>query len=90
VAYNMVAAACWLEHISNTLDLKTNKRLHEARQLLHVTIEQQTKSSASWCHAMPSRPSQPTTTINGDRSDAHHLPVAMSGGDSSSSSSDRP
>jgi hypothetical protein len=86
----MVVVACLLEHISDTLDPKTNERLHEARQLLHVAIEQQTKSSASRCHAMPSRPSQPTTTINGDRSDAHHLPVAMSGGDSSSSSSDRP
>jgi hypothetical protein len=36
----MVATAFWLEHISDTPDLKTNERLHEARQLLHVAIEQ--------------------------------------------------
>ena len=30
-AYNMVAAACHLENISDTLDPKTNERLHKAR-----------------------------------------------------------
>jgi hypothetical protein len=43
----MVAAACRLENISDAPNSKTNKRLHEARRLLHVTLEQQAKSSAS-------------------------------------------
>ena len=38
-AYNMVATAYRLEDIFDTLDPKTNERLHEARQLLHVALE---------------------------------------------------
>ena len=86
-AYNMAAAACQLEDIFDTSDPKTNEWLHEARQLLYVTLEQQAKSSASRHRA---RPSQPMTIANGDRSDAHTLPIGRSGGDSSSSNSDRP
>jgi len=37
--YNMVAAACCLEDISNTLDLKTNVRLNEAKQLFRVALK---------------------------------------------------
>jgi hypothetical protein len=43
----MVVAACRLEDISNTPDLKTNERLHEARRLLRVALDQQSDSSAS-------------------------------------------
>ena len=38
--YNMVATTCRLENISDMPDLKTNERLHEAKQLLHITLEQ--------------------------------------------------
>jgi hypothetical protein len=38
-AYNMAAAACRLEDISNTPDPKTNKRLHKMKRLLHVALE---------------------------------------------------
>jgi hypothetical protein len=31
VVYNMAAAACRLEDISNTLDSRTNKRLNKAK-----------------------------------------------------------
>jgi hypothetical protein len=44
--YNMAAIACRLEDISDVPDPKTNE-WHEARQLLHITLEQQAKSSAS-------------------------------------------
>jgi hypothetical protein len=47
VAYNMAAAACHLEDISDMPDPKTNKRLNEAKWLLRVALEQQAKSSAS-------------------------------------------
>ena len=47
VAYNMVAAACRLEDISNTLDIKTNERLNEAKRLFCVALEQHDESSAS-------------------------------------------
>jgi hypothetical protein len=47
MAYNMAAAACRLEDISNTLDPKINERLNEAKQLLRVALEQQTESLAS-------------------------------------------
>jgi hypothetical protein len=46
VAYDMAAAACRLEDISNTSDLKTNEKPHEARRLFRVTLEQQVESSA--------------------------------------------
>jgi hypothetical protein len=46
-AYNMVATAYRLDDISDTLDPKTNERLHEAKRFLCVTLEQQAKSSAS-------------------------------------------
>jgi hypothetical protein len=36
----MAAAAYRLEDISDTPDLKTNERLHKARCLLRVTLEQ--------------------------------------------------
>ena len=36
----MVAAACQLEDIFDTPDLKTNERLNEAKRLLRVTLEQ--------------------------------------------------
>jgi hypothetical protein len=39
-AYNMAAAACQLENISNTPDLKTNEQLNEAKRLLRVALEQ--------------------------------------------------
>jgi hypothetical protein len=84
VAYNMAAASCQLEDISNMSDLKTNERQHEAKQLL------QAKSSASRHYAALSRLSQPTTTTNGDHSNAHALTMGGSGGDSSGSSSGRP
>jgi hypothetical protein len=47
VTYNKAAAACRLEDTSDTLDPKTNKRLHKARRLLRVALEQQAESSAS-------------------------------------------
>jgi hypothetical protein len=36
-----------LEDISDTPDLMTNERLHKARWLLRVALEQQAKSSTS-------------------------------------------
>jgi hypothetical protein len=36
----MAVVACHLEDISDTPDLKTNERLHKARQLLHVVLDQ--------------------------------------------------
>jgi hypothetical protein len=86
----MAAAVCWLEDISDTPDSKTNERLHEARRLLHIALEQQAESFASWHRAGLSKPSQPMTTTNGDRSDAHAPPVVGSNGDSSGSSYDCP
>lgn len=56
-AYNMAAAAYRLEDISDTLDLKTNERIHEAKWFLRIALEQQVKSSVSQCHAAASRPS---------------------------------
>jgi hypothetical protein len=38
-------------------DPKTNKRLHEAKRLLCVVLEQQAKSSASWRRDAFFRPS---------------------------------
>jgi hypothetical protein len=35
----MVVVACQLEDISDTPDPKTNECLHEAKRLLHVTLE---------------------------------------------------
>jgi hypothetical protein len=35
----MVVAACQLEDISDTLDLKTNEQLNEAKWLLHIALE---------------------------------------------------
>jgi hypothetical protein len=46
-AYNMAAAACRLKDISDMPDLKTNERLHEARWLVCIALEQQAESSAS-------------------------------------------
>jgi hypothetical protein len=43
----MAAAACPLEDISNMLDPKTNKHLHEAKRLLYVSLKQQVKCSTS-------------------------------------------
>jgi len=60
----MVAAACYLEDISDMLDPKTKEQLNETKRLLHVALEQQPKSSASW-------PSQMTATPNEDYFDAH-------------------
>ena len=57
VAYNMAATAYRLEDISDMSDLKTNERLHEARCLLYITLEQQVKSSASWHCDVLSKPS---------------------------------
>ena len=79
----MVVAACPLEDISDMPDLKTNEWLHEARQLLCITLEQQAKSLTSQCHATPSQPSQPTATINGDHSDTHAPPMGGTGSNSS-------
>ena len=65
VVYNMVATACRLEDISDTLDLKTNEWLNKAKQLFHGTLKQQAKSSASWHRTVLSRPSQMMATPNG-------------------------
>jgi hypothetical protein len=46
-AYNMAATACCLKDISDTLDPRTNNRLHKAKKILRVAIEQQAESSAS-------------------------------------------
>jgi hypothetical protein len=35
----MVAAACCLEDISDTLDLKTNERLNKVKRLICVALE---------------------------------------------------
>jgi len=59
VAYNTVAAACRLGDISDTPDPKNNERLHEARRLLHIALEQQAESSGSRHRAAASRLSQP-------------------------------
>jgi len=56
----MVAAACRLGDISDTPDPKNNERLHEARWLLHIALEEQAESSVSHHHAAASRPSLPT------------------------------
>jgi hypothetical protein len=88
--YNMLATPCQLEDISDTLDPKTNEHLHEAKRILHVALEQQAESFASQCLATLSRMSQPMTTTNRDRSDAHAPPMGKSSGDSSSSSSGCP
>ena len=71
-------------------DPKTNEWLHEERWLLRVTLEQQAKSLASRCHAAPSRPSQPTTIVNGYRLDVHAPWMAGSGGNTTGSSLDHP
>ena len=55
--YNMAAAGCCLEDISDTPDPKTNKRLNEAKRLLRVALKQQAKSLASWHRAALSWPS---------------------------------
>jgi hypothetical protein len=55
MAYNMVAAACCLEDIFDTLDPKTNERLNKVKRLICVALEQQAKSLASRCHTMISR-----------------------------------
>ena len=89
VSYNMAATAYRLEDIFDMLDPKTKKRLNEAKRLLHITLEQQAESSASRHRATLSRPSQPTTTTNGDCSDAHTSPIGERGGESFGSSSDR-
>ena len=47
MVYNKAATTCRLEDIFDTPNLKTNKRLNKAKWLLHVTIEQQDKSSAA-------------------------------------------
>jgi hypothetical protein len=51
----MATAACCLEDIFDMLDLKTNEWLNEAKQLLHVAIEQQAEILASRCCATLSR-----------------------------------
>jgi hypothetical protein len=84
----MAAAVYWLEDIFDMPDSKTNERLHEARRLLRVALEQQAESFASRHRAGLSKSSQPTTTANGDRSDVRAPPVVGSSGDSSGSSSD--
>jgi predicted negative regulator of RcsB-dependent stress response len=90
VAYNMAAAACSLEDISDTPDPKTNERLHEAKRLLRIALEQQVESSASHRRVAYSQPSQQTATVNGDRSNAHALLMGGNDGDSSINSSDQP
>jgi hypothetical protein len=40
VAYNMTATTCRLEDIPDISDPNTNERLHEARRLLRVALEQ--------------------------------------------------
>jgi hypothetical protein len=69
----MAVVACRLEDISDMPNSKTNERLHEAKWLLHVALEQQTEHSASWRRAPFSKPPQLTTTANGDRSDTNAL-----------------
>ena len=86
-AYSMAAATCRLEDVSNTPNLKTNKRLHEVKQLIHVALEQSAKSSASQHCVVFCRLSQPTTTTNRKRSNTHALPMGRSGGNSFGSSS---
>ena len=39
-AQDSIHDACRLEDISDTPDLKTNERLHEAKRLLYVALEQ--------------------------------------------------
>ena len=39
VVYNMVAATCHLEDISDMPDLKTNKELNKVKWLLHVALK---------------------------------------------------
>lgn len=90
VAYNMAAAACRLEDISDTLDPRTNERLHEVKQLLCIALEKQTKSLASRRHATPSKSSWPMAAINGDHSDARTPPMGGDSDGTSSNSSDRP
>lgn len=46
-AYNMAATVCRLSDISDTPEPRTNEKLLEARWVLHFTLEQQAKSSAS-------------------------------------------
>jgi len=70
-AYNMAAAACHLENISDMPDPKTNKRLNEVKWLPRIALEQQAKSSASRCHAVLSWSSQTMATTNGGCSDVH-------------------
>jgi hypothetical protein len=83
----MATATYRLEDISDTSDPKTNEHLHNAKQLLRVALKQQAKSSTSRSHTTFSRPSQPTTIANRDRSDTHALLMGASSGDSSGSSS---
>jgi hypothetical protein len=39
-AYNMAAATCCLEDISDTPDMKTNERLNEVNRLLRIVLKQ--------------------------------------------------
>lgn len=55
--YNMTAATCNLDDISDTPDPRTNKKLLEAQRLLHIALEQQAESSASHRYNTTSRPS---------------------------------
>jgi hypothetical protein len=43
----MAATTCPLEDISDMLDPKTNKHLHEVKRLLYVSLEQQVECSTS-------------------------------------------
>jgi hypothetical protein len=90
MAYNMAAAACRLEDISNTLDPKINERLNEAKQLLRVALEQQTESLASWHRATLSWPSQTMATTNRGLSNADIQQAAGSGSDTFGYSFDQP
>ena len=53
----MMAAACCLEDISDTLDPKTNELLNEAKWLLCVALKQQAESLAPRRRAVLSRSS---------------------------------
>jgi hypothetical protein len=89
VAYNMAAAACRLEDISDTPDPKTNERLHEAKQLLHIALEQQAESSVPWHRVATSRLFQPMPTVNRDYSDTHAPPTGGDSDDASGNNFDR-
>jgi hypothetical protein len=84
----MVAAACCLEDISKTLDLKTNERLNKVKRLICVALEQQAKSLASRCRTALSRLSQMMATADRGCSNTHTPQAAGSNGDTSGNSSD--